>query len=499
VLRPGEPPEVSEEWAARVRAGRALVRALAAADLAAVAARLAPGGDLAGPFLLTCPKDGPQGVGEGRYRRLLAGAALDGLALVRRHEAGELADLLGAGLAPERRQALDATLARWRGELDRDWGVGAPAAAWLGERLEYRFRVAAPPFTDGEPELVLGTDEYDGDGLAWFSVDLDPDASLGATADAVDPGDIDQRPPTRGSFAQTLFPAPLTYPGAPADRFWEMEDAAVSLGALGAGPTDLAKMLAVDFAIVYSPDWFLLPLEVPVGAVARIDWVIVRDTFGHATLVGTTESQRRDGQGRQFQPSRLDEAERDDPLLVVLPSALGALRSEPIEDVALQRDEVANLVWGIERRVQGPSGRGVDQPWFASDFALPELSVPVAETFELIWRFATPIAGTWIPYVAAIGTTPGDPPRQARYLRRARLLDTADAEARGARSYLLRDAKKIREEEVTRAGCRLTLGDQLARGFDGSVHVWRGRSKRPGRGEASSGLNFDSATPAPSV
>ena len=72
-------------------------------------------------------------------------------------------------------------------------------------------------------------------------------------------------------------------------------------------------------------------------------YVVVRDTFGVATLVGTTATQAGDFAGRQFQPSAVTGDEGDNPMLVVLPSSMGTLRSDPREDVALQRDETANL------------------------------------------------------------------------------------------------------------------------------------------------------------
>lgn len=59
----------------------------------------------------------------------------------------------------------------------------------------------------------------------------------------------------------------------------------------------------------------------------------------------------------------------------------------------------------------------------------------------------------------------------------------------------------VPEEEVPRAGVRITREWQSTRWVDGSTHVWLGMSKRIGRGPASSGLVFDQAdvlrAPAP--
>ena len=52
-------------------------------------------------------------------------------------------------------------------------------------------------------------------------------------------------------------------------------------------------------------------------------------------------------------------------------------------------------------------------------------------------------------------------------------------------------ALSLFEEEVPRAGVRITRAYQYARWIDGSTHLWIARRKQPGRGEGSSGLRFD--------
>ena len=47
------------------------------------------------------------------------------------------------------------------------------------------------------------------------------------------------------------------------------------------------------------------------------------------------------------------------------------------------------------------------------------------------------------------------------------------------------------EEEVPRAGARITRAYQLARWSGGATLLWVGRRKGAGRGEGSSGLRFD--------
>lgn len=492
VLRPDRPGETP--WVAAVHAGRSLRRQLTRRGLDAVAGRLLTPATTFAPPAAADPATGPvEGPDEHRYRTLLGGRVLDGAAVLAQVSAdGSLpADVVGDDPA----DAVAEAVAAWQEEVAAEWGVGSGTSlpdTWVRERLEYAFSVAAPPLPvdpdvpdQSTAEVVLRAAEYDGTGLAWHSLDLDPDPgrTLGA--------DQDTAPGLTGSRVDTMLATPLTYPGMPADRYWEFEDARVALGRSDAGPTDLARMLAVDFALVYSPDWFLAPVELPVGCVARIDWVVVRDTFGVATLVGTSQTQAGDGVGRQFQPSNVTGEEGDNALLVVLPSALSSLTSAPEEDVALQRDEVANVAWSIEKSVLGPTGRGVLRPWFRGELDLPASTSTAPH--ELVWRAATPVAASWAPLVAVLHDE-----GQPQMLRKARLLETTTDAARSARSQVMRDVERdVFDEEVTRAGIQVRIVEQLARWHDGRTYVWRGREKRSWQGEAASGLRFDDTTRTP--
>jgi hypothetical protein len=53
----------------------------------------------------------------------------------------------------------------------------------------------------------------------------------------------------------------------------------------------------------------------------------------------------------------------------------------------------------------------------------------------------------------------------------------------------------LHDEEVPREGARVSRSYQYARWVDGSTHLWIGRRKQPGRGEGSSGLQFDVIAP----
>ena len=72
----------------------------------------------------------------------------------------------------------------------------------------------------------------------------------------------------------TTIPIPVSFSGMPNTRWWAFEDHATNFGDIDASTTDLAKLLFMEFALVYSNDWFVIPCTLPSGALgagAR-DW-----------------------------------------------------------------------------------------------------------------------------------------------------------------------------------------------------------------------------------
>jgi hypothetical protein len=140
-----------------------------------------------------------------------------------------------------------ATFISWYERFMSEPTPGEPPA-WISERMEYSFALAAPT-ADGERVLVAR--EYTEGKLDWQAFDEHPGASLGAAAS--------QSPPA--AIVQTVIPTPLEYKGMPAARWWEFEDAAVDFGAVEVPPSDLVRLLLIKFVMEYSNDWFVVPVE----------------------------------------------------------------------------------------------------------------------------------------------------------------------------------------------------------------------------------------------
>jgi hypothetical protein len=418
----------------------------------------------------------------GDWLALAAGRALDGRALIAalaplRDATATITALPQAPSVPAASKAkvLD-VLRRWAAWYDGVLADAGPSASWNPRRLEYSFAASSPA-------LDLVADEYADGTLDWYSVD-----AAGAA-----PGT-----PSTLRLAPTL-PSPVEYHGKPADRFWEFEDAAVHFGAIGAGPTDLARLLLVEFALVYGNDWFVVPVRLPVGALFRVTDLAVRDTFGVVTSVPRSPA----GDGAPWSLFALagDAAGRD--WLFLPPSLAQTIAGEPIEQVALLRDEMANMTWGIEHRVQGASGDAYDRASESSRRAAQQQVTGPPVDAQLVYRLATSVPEHWIPFVPvpADGSAGTNPVIQLE--RRALVRTELDGQRRAVqpRGVLLRsdprlppDAEpplRIEEEEVPREGAIAERVFQFARWFDGRSLLWMGRRKVVGRGEGSSGLRFD--------
>ncbi|EJN34820.1 hypothetical protein PMI35_00387 [Pseudomonas sp. GM78] len=466
-----EPLAIERAWELAAKGGLRLERELLANGLAAAVPLLRD----RFPFPPKNDRDQNTGTHELRYAAIFKNA-INGISANAEKNAA-LADIRAASGNPDK---FNEVFKAWRKWMNDELGIPSDDAqgnTWQKERLEYAFSVSSPAF---DSEITMTATEYDGTGLDWYHLDVAPHASLDTAKVAPE------------SIHAHYLPKPVSFPGMPVDRFWEMEDGLIDLGTVDAGPTDIARMLATEYAVIYSPDWFVVPLELPVGSVTRIDWIIVTDTFGVETLIGTHLTQDEDEVGRMFQLSTTEDPLADQSFLLIPPAVLYGQQSAPLEDVLLERDEQANLAWIIEKSILGLAGRPVavapGKPEPLSVENLPEGETPP----DLVYQVATWIPQGWVPLVTIDPSADGN---GSLMLERGLLLEPDNVTLRDATSLLGLDIDRVYEEEVSRAGVRLQMVDQLARWTDGSTHLWRGRQKKAGRGESNAGLFFDFTGP----
>jgi hypothetical protein len=366
-------------------------------------------------------------------------------------------------------------ISAWLTWYDTLFQQGEKKPAWIPERLEYEFAVAGKT---AQGEVVLAAPEYLEGHLDWFSFVVRQGKSLGAGGDVL-------------TATTALLPAPVTFRGMPSPRFWEFEDAKVNFAQVEAAPHDLARILLVKFALEYSNDWFVVPVEVTVGSLCRVRSLIVTNTFGERLLIPHTS--RVDG---AESPWRMFALTHDAQQLFFLPPVLGpSLQSPPVEEVLFLRDEMANVAWGVERVVESGAGRPLDRfEAYQEARQRAEREAGAANgngqsTAQEAYRLGTSVPDYWIPLLPVQAGT-------SIRLQRGVLPHLGSEGVNGVlepQGRVLEPGRELvlHDEEVPREGARVTRAYQYARWIDGSTHLWVGRRKQPGRGEGSSGLRFD--------
>ncbi|MET7718558.1 hypothetical protein [Streptomyces sp. NPDC005407] len=364
-------------------------------------------------------------------------------------------------------------------------------ATWDPHRLEHRFSVSArTPDGAAGAEKVLTAREYPGGTLDWHAFSIDPGGPLGG------PG------PAPTSVHRTVFPAPVRFSGMPLPRWWALEDERTNFAAVRPDSTDLARLIFLEFALVYSNDWYQLPCDLPAGTLASIQGLAVTDVFGQKRWI-TPAGSGSDADWQRWSMFTLDTMGDDDipaDTSLLLPSSVPKVAEGPVlEEVALIRDESANMVWGVEQFVRlatGEARRGseVSAEILAHRRRLHPAARPPAPAAPVAYQAMNSVPENWIPFIPV--HTPGQ--NRAIQLQRAAMPSVIDGKPVHPRTSLLREGFDlgnqyfVHEEQVPQSGTRITVSYNRTRWRDGRVSVWLSATRRVGRGEGSSGLAFDS-------
>jgi hypothetical protein len=346
----------------RARGGRQLSRMLVAAGHVAAADDL-----LARfPLAVTDAERALLDDGDARFLAVVTGRVPDGDAAL-----AWLRPILAAGDLPGDLAPASATCRAWLAWCDEvEHTTDAPA--WQPDRLAYAFEARA-----GDLQLVAA--DHRGGPVRWHSVDAHG-------------GEPVERPAS--ILTMSAIPARVRYRGMPARRYWELEDAAVRWPAIDVGPGDPARLLFLEFGLTFGDDWLVVPIDVPAGSVARIASLVVTDTFGVRTRVrSAADLDGPDGAWHFTELSRA--AEVPGPLLFIPPATGGEEVGEPLDAIDFTRDEMANVVWGIERIQRGADGR----PCEVVTAGPAEIAQP-AEDHPLVYRVGPTVPDGCHPYVA---------------------------------------------------------------------------------------------------
>jgi hypothetical protein len=477
---PGENPldslvepedESTPDYRERVEAGAYFQRMLAAAGLeryqpAFVEAHAFDASAFANPALVADPlfaavaKRSPDGLALQATAQALA-AGQPSLVTI---DPGDLAALTAIA---------NAWLTWYEAEIAASPGSGT-AVTWQQNRLEYGFAVSS----QAAGGTVLIADAYLGDGLDWFDLDIDPSQTAAAGSAST-------------SITRQAVPTPIRYGGMPLPRFWAMEDSRSDLGSIEAAANDIGRLLLVEFATVYGNDWYALPIKLPVGSLTILDSVVVSDVFGRNLLVeraGVNEPQ-----WNLFSLDTRGSAHPAQDALFLPPTAGYTIESDAVESVLFLRDEVADLAWAVEGRIEDSLERMVDRraAWVGGR------TVAAGNPTLPSYRVETIVPDYWIPFA------PEQLPDQLSIHLRLVPMEVDD----GGMPRIIEPESRlltatgsdgrlwVYDEEIPREGTSVERVHRYARWLGGRSAIWTARYRQTGRGEGSSGLRFDVLDP----
>jgi hypothetical protein len=280
----------------------------------------------------------------------------------------------------------------------------------------------------------------------------------------------------------------------PLPRWWAIEDGRTNFAAITPDSTDLARLIFLEFALVFSNDWYQVPCDLPAGTFATIQGLAVTDVFGQRRWITPAGT----GARNTWQQWTMYTVDPTRPGLLLPPGTPKVATGPAVEEVNLVRDENANLVWGIEQTVpmatgEGREGHEVAAETLAFRRRLHTTPTPDSPRAAVAYEVMSSVPENWIPFIPV--HVPDDN-RNVR-LQRAAMPSEVDATAVRPLTSVLReglDAGRpyfINEEEVPRSGTRITVAYNRTRTVTGRAVVWLAAQRNVGRGERSSGLGFD--------
>lgn len=415
-----------------------------------------------------------------------------------------------------------------------------PLKGWNTERLEYCFNIKS---NRGDVELIAK--DYNGNLLDWYNFNI--------LAQFVTPKKI------RGTEEDVITdisipPSMLSYRGMPNKRWWAFEDRRIDLGNIKRPTLNYLTMILIEFGLMYSNDWFLIPIKHDVGYIRRIRRFKVMDSFGVVSDVNPVVDPTVARKDWEVFTLSNHQGSQSDGSLFYMPNNLydGGLESEPIEEVSFLRDELANLVWAIEHKYQDngkvisrhdeeveeiqakiKSGElDAEEPTLhyldtvkeaqikseesdSENITIDDMLLTAEEMNDIIEaeselqlqdepgnRFMGPLARYklksyvppyWIPYVARklTGSNEDNPLDGQIILRRGRTKTKLESPENQYKGVMLDESTYVYEEEVPRTGIFLKRTWQLARDINGEIYSWLGRKKSLDMRRRSSGLRFD--------
>lgn len=424
----------------------------------------------------------------------------------------------------------------------------ASSMCWNHEKLGYEVGM-------GEADVHYRTEDYDSGKLSWCSFDGETDEKQLSLSDYLVKGEMSCTSSTNDlsscndkSFSQShlldnivggnllrkdgalmhlhsepevkmlsYIPTTANFPGAPAHRLWEFEDRRVKFGNNNEDFSQLSNAIIMQYTSMYSHDWMITPLEVETGCIVDVKGIIVTDTFGERILIDHTPEQndahepgvRFDDRWSMFATSREDAWRSSNfsacPGMLFPPTLLRNEESKPLEEVQFLRDEMANMLWGVETIIDN----GCGGTWDGKNMSDAVLAVVdernnqsaeiEAEDADYSYIIQNRVPLNWIPFLPQ--HIPGDA-RDIRFRRGKMplyLKEQGYLPVRPSTELLEAETDQdgniiprfINEEEICGYGVKLVHTAQRTRWFLGESFNWTGFRTVISSYQANSGLMFD--------
>jgi hypothetical protein len=435
------------------------------------------------PIAATAPDPTYTPVDAVRFRSLMAGQVTDGEALYTSAAAVAAGQVpptpLPAAASNPGMPAVITAFLNYRASLFSQPPAGDDP--WQSEELDYDFSLGSPTPAQN---LLLNAPNFPGGHLDWYSFDL---ANGGTNAVATaNPAQV-----TPANF--NFFPNHVTFRGVHDPRWWTFEDSVTDFGQLDAQHVDLAKLLVMEFALVYGNDWFSVPIPSSVGNLVSITTLVVTDTFGVRTLIRPSEQTVVNAGESPWSMYKLSGDGMHSPFIMLAPT-LGIVQDAvAFEEVMFLRDNMAAMAWAVEHQLQGD----LDSPIDANLAYLQRLKTnpppppPQATTGgpQIYYTVEQPVPDNWIPMVP-VQTAAG-----SLYLRRGTMeIPTAQGLLYVQPRALILDPGQpffLADRVLPPTGILVDRYFRRTRASDGTTYLWMARKSGPGRGPGWSGLRFD--------
>ncbi len=286
--------------------------------------------------------------------------------------------------------------------------VGFQNSFWDEQQQAYNFGLNVQ-IEESNKQVKMSAPEYSFGDIDWYHLD-GSDKDIG--------GYNFEHDDHFGTGERTYIPSVVNFFGRPANRWWQFEDHQVNFDGIKPKSTADTSVLAIQqFSLFYSNDWFLLPLSIPLNSLFSVSSVVVEDHFGVEFEIRPHGARDRVSNGSHggampwsiFEPATDIKDSEGINAIYAAGSKAFKIESAPLEEVLFQKDEVGNLLYGIETIVPdgfGGSINGNDLNLSISDFfkshlpIIPPLNPTESDNPKFDFSLGSQVPENWIPFLA---------------------------------------------------------------------------------------------------